>query len=312
MSVVPTPVNLALLICDELPPEFNHGTTTEIYDRWLSGAYPQGVLPRLNLMPYDVHERQEYPTAEELETIDAVMLTGSREDAFGEDAWITRLLEYTRFIHTKHPRIRMFGICFGLQIIARALGGTVERNAKWEYGLTAINVTHMGKEIFGVERLYELQQIHQDHVPLPSLSNHFSTGSIYLLGSSIRTPNQSFVQLYERCKECELRGKCHDIHQHIRILTFQGHPEFTDSIVTGLVRKWVKSGRIEEHDARVYYGKENTPAHLMDKSDPEPIWPYEYDGINVVGRAFWKVFGVKYDDVTEMDKSDGSADAGAV
>lgn len=78
MSVVPTPVNLALLICDELPAEFNYGTTTEIYDRWLSGSYPQGVLPRLNMMPYDVRERQEYPTAEELETIDAVMLTGSR------------------------------------------------------------------------------------------------------------------------------------------------------------------------------------------------------------------------------------------
>jgi hypothetical protein len=89
-------------------------------------------------------------------------------------------------------------------------------------------------------------------------------------------------------------------------MTLQGHPEFTDAIVIGLVRKWVRSGRLPDPTAKAYFGDGNTPPHLLEASDPEPIWPYAYDGINVVGRAFWKVFGVKY--VDEVDDSDTSSE----
>jgi hypothetical protein len=76
---IPAPVNLALLICDELPDNFNHGSTAQIYDRWLTSAYPPNVQPRLNMTAYDVREdKEEYPTSDDLKTLDAVMLTGSR------------------------------------------------------------------------------------------------------------------------------------------------------------------------------------------------------------------------------------------
>lgn len=41
------------------------------------------------------------------------------------------------------------GICFGHQIIARALGGQcVPNNGRWEVGTTEIELTEIGKEVF--------------------------------------------------------------------------------------------------------------------------------------------------------------------
>lgn len=127
LLIIPPPVNLALLICDELPSGFNHGTTTQIYERWLNSAYPPNVQPRLNMTAYDVREdKEEYPTSDELKILDAVMITGSRNvlstsridlvltqlsgaDAFGDEHWIRRLVCFTQHIYNKHLHIRIFG-----------------------------------------------------------------------------------------------------------------------------------------------------------------------------------------------------------
>lgn len=48
----------------------------------------------------------------------------------------------------------IIGICFGSQIVARALGGAVVPNRDiWEIGVTDIQTTYMGKLIYGVEKL---------------------------------------------------------------------------------------------------------------------------------------------------------------
>ena len=46
------------------------------------------------------------------------------------------------------------GICFGHQIVARALGGEcVPNGGNWEVGLTKIDLTETGKKLFGVSEL---------------------------------------------------------------------------------------------------------------------------------------------------------------
>jgi len=46
------------------------------------------------------------------------------------------------------------GVCFGSQIVARALGGAVVPNRGiWEIGVTDMQTTYMGKLIFGVEKM---------------------------------------------------------------------------------------------------------------------------------------------------------------
>jgi hypothetical protein len=49
------------------------------------------------------------------------------------------------------------GICFGHQIIARALGGEcVPNDGRWELGPTPLQLTHLGKRIFGSDELVSL------------------------------------------------------------------------------------------------------------------------------------------------------------
>ena len=48
----------------------------------------------------------------------------------------------------------VIGICFGHQIISRALGkDCVPNGGRWECGITPVDLTEAGKELFGVDEL---------------------------------------------------------------------------------------------------------------------------------------------------------------
>jgi GMP synthase-like glutamine amidotransferase len=65
---------------------------------------------------------------------DAVVLTGSRADAFGDDPWVQTLRAHITGL-LSGPQ-RLIGICFGHQLIAHCLGAPVGRSPKgWGVGL---------------------------------------------------------------------------------------------------------------------------------------------------------------------------------
>ena len=100
----------------------------------------------LDITKWDVVSAQEYP---KLADIDAILITGSPHDAFADDAWIVRLLHFTEEILAQR-RVRIVGVCFGHQIVSRALGAKVGRSeAGWEVSVTAMDLTKRGQEIFG-------------------------------------------------------------------------------------------------------------------------------------------------------------------
>jgi GMP synthase-like glutamine amidotransferase len=46
------------------------------------------------------------------------------------------------------------GVCFGHQIVGRAMGARLGRNARgWEASVTAVDLTKRGQEIFGQSSL---------------------------------------------------------------------------------------------------------------------------------------------------------------
>jgi GMP synthase-like glutamine amidotransferase len=100
----------------------------------------------LSISTHEVVTAQNYPS---IEDIDAILLTGSKHDAFDNDAWIVKLVEFTKTV-LEQRRVRVIGVCFGHQIVGRALGAKVDRSDKgWETSVTAINLTKRGQEIFG-------------------------------------------------------------------------------------------------------------------------------------------------------------------
>lgn len=90
----------------------------------------------------------DYPS---LSDVDAILITGSRHDSFADNDWTNKLVEFTAEV-LKQDRVRLIGVCFGHQIIGRAMGVKVGRNeAGWEAAVTEVGLTERGKEVLGIK-----------------------------------------------------------------------------------------------------------------------------------------------------------------
>ena len=99
----------------------------------------------LALSSYDV-VKEQYP---KLEDIDAILITGSRHNSFEDEPWILKLVDFTKKI-LEQRRVRIIGVCFGHQIVGRAMGAKVARSDKgWEISVTAVDLTKKGQQLFG-------------------------------------------------------------------------------------------------------------------------------------------------------------------
>eukprot|EP00775_Hariotina_reticulata_P008888 gene8888-9066_t len=64
----------------------------------------------------------ELPSPEEAAAFDAVIVGGSHYSAYEQHEWIQKLLEFLPVVAAQQ-QTRIYGCCFGCQILARALGG---------------------------------------------------------------------------------------------------------------------------------------------------------------------------------------------
>ncbi|KAJ5312338.1 hypothetical protein PENANT_c011G05694 [Penicillium antarcticum] len=183
---------------------------------------PEKLNPEtgLEITAWDIVNDDKYP---KLEEIDAVLLTGSKHNSFEDIPWINRLVEFTQQVLAQN-RVRILGICFGHQIVGRALGTKVGRsNAGWEIAVCDMDLTEQGKKLFGRDKI-RIQQMHQDIVfEYPP--------NVIPLGSSPR---------------CAVQG----MYTPRRFITVQGHPEFTGDMVTTIVGSRAESGIFKPDQAR--------------------------------------------------------------
>lgn len=81
------------------------------------------------------------------------MLTYVGHDSFTDAPWILKLVKYVSEA-LKTGRIRIIGICFGHQIIGRAMGVQVGRNTDgWEAAVHDVQLTKTGQELFKLKNL---------------------------------------------------------------------------------------------------------------------------------------------------------------
>ncbi|KAL2020458.1 hypothetical protein VTK56DRAFT_8424 [Thermocarpiscus australiensis] len=201
-----TPLRLAILEADTPLPiaDAHHhgyfGVFKHLFERAVAPVPLESVV---TCTGHDiVHNPSTYPS---LDDVDAILVTGSKHNAFDNDEWIVALVEYVRRA-LAHDRVRVVGVCFGHQIVARALGALVARSdSGWEVSVTETRLTEKGKELFGGRETLRVQQMHRDQV--------FSVpAGAELLASTDKCANHGFV-----------------IPR--RVITVQGHPEFTEDIM---------------------------------------------------------------------------------
>ena len=105
------------------------------------------------------------------------MLTRELEsgfNAFDDDEWVLRLVEYAKKILAQN-RIRIIGVCYGHQIVGRALGAKVARSGggAWEASVCDVRLTSKGKELFRKDvlvcfrapALFKLAELEAEYLP---------------------------------------------------------------------------------------------------------------------------------------------------
>ena len=65
-------------------------------------------------------------------------------------------MEFTKKVLAQN-RVRLVGVCFGHQIIGRALDVKVGRsNDGWEVAVVPVDLTEKGKQLFGIPQLVRI------------------------------------------------------------------------------------------------------------------------------------------------------------
>jgi len=145
--------SLGILVCGHVPTEMKakHG---DYYLKFQTLLGPDSF----HYQGYFVVDN-EFP--ESVETCDAWLITGSKHGVYEDHAWLPPLEDFVREAYAKS--VPMVGICFGHQLLAQALGGTVEKFAGgWSVGRVEYSLDHS----LGIETA-PLHAFHQDQVIEP-------------------------------------------------------------------------------------------------------------------------------------------------
>lgn len=187
-------MKIGLLQCDKVSSVFEseHGQYPEMFARLLRQADP--------CLEWTVFDAEQGELPQDIHAVDAYLITGSRHgvnDGFG---WITQLEEFIRVLHMEKKKV--IGICFGHQLIAKALGGTVIKSPKgWGVGVSVNRL--FSKQSWMSPEKNELNVLvsHQDQV--------------------IKVPKEAQILAgSEFCPYYMMQIGTH-------FLTVQGHPEFS-------------------------------------------------------------------------------------
>lgn len=257
----PRVIHVAVLECQPFPQNITdaYGPFTRIFEAWLQRGAQRLNAKRspgrqviIETSRWLVHDGL-YP--ENLTGIDAFLVTGSLRSSYDDLPWIRTLEVFLKGksavtrrrdprggreltpgvpdVYEAHPHIKIYGSCFGHQIVAQALLGPyaarVEKSEKgWEVGVHNIRCSPEFVKFFPCLRgkRPSYQFFHRDEVVADCLPEGWTrTGSTEL---------------------CATQG----LFQPGRVLTDQGHPELDRRIMYYFVDKHVKSGAFDSAASR--------------------------------------------------------------
>jgi len=133
------------------------------YDRWFAAAFGPD---RIRMTVVQAHRNQKIPDGR---SFDAVVMSGSSLSVTQPQPWMDRAAE--RMLDAAEAGVPVLGVCFGHQLLSRALGGRVLQNPLGrETGSVTVHLTGAGQKdpLFqGLPDAFVVQATHGDIVELP-------------------------------------------------------------------------------------------------------------------------------------------------
>lgn len=181
---------------EELAPQY--GSYPNMVANWLS--HLDGEISTFSVLD------GEFPLS--AQQCDLWVITGSKFGCYEDHYWIKPLEDFIRSV--KSSNRLMFGICFGHQLIAQALGGKVQKSSQgWALGVNQYEIENWPDELGTAPAEIALQAYHQDQITtLPK-------GAVNVASSDF-------------CKHAAVWYPDFG-------LTVQGHPEFSTAYASDLL-----------------------------------------------------------------------------
>lgn len=197
-------MKIAMISCDYVDPE----------QVPLFGEYPDMFKSTLSELRSDLDFQVFDALNEQLpdfsSDFDGYIITGSRYNSYDNDSWIITLLNWVQ--QADQHKVKMAGICFGHQLIARALNADVNKSPKgWGLGKTQVQINQPPSWVTTERTQLRLWVSHQDQVETKPAG----------------------CQVIAQSEFCPYFMLAKDQH----IFTVQGHPEFLKGYTQYLLSK---------------------------------------------------------------------------
>ncbi|KTD20208.1 glutamine amidotransferase, class I [Legionella lansingensis] len=153
-------MNIGILQCDEIHEKFipEHGRYQDMFAKLF-----HEIDRSLTFVVYDA-KHGELPS--HTDEADAYLITGSRHGVNDDFPWITNLEEFIRQLHQVQKKV--IGVCFGHQLIAKALGGKVIKSPNgWGIGMSINKIIQKKNWMIPAQDNLNLLVSHQDQVIEP-------------------------------------------------------------------------------------------------------------------------------------------------
>lgn len=148
-------MKIGLLVCDHV--RTAHLDIAGDYDEMFTRLFDH--RDDVELVTYDVVNGGMPDSATEC---DAWLTTGSRYSVNDDEQWIRDLEAFVREV--AEDRVPLVGVCFGHQLIAKALGGSVVKSERgWGVGIGEVEIAD-GLDWATNTGSYRVANIHQDQV----------------------------------------------------------------------------------------------------------------------------------------------------